>query len=392
MDKITFEKFIIGKHVLILEGYARQCLPFMKEFKKMGMKVTLLCNSKLDCGYVSRFADNKILGKCDPENYVESEKYIVELVKNGDFDVVFPLVDFSAGILARHKEELSKYAVICTNDEYVFEKSNDKLEVMKICMENDIPCPITLFGLKSINDLLSREIKFPIIIKPRRGCGARGLHKIENKEELKRIVEEYHINFEQSVVQECIPTDSLPASANLFIDQYGEIKSSFLYGCYRVYPLKGGTGTFNVTFDRKDIQEQCAKLAKIMGLQGINGIDMMIDSRDNIAKIIEINPRSLACSKIGFISGVNQAKQIMEYAFDYPVTPYKFYKLDMRVRMMQIDILWFLKSPRRFSVKPSWFSWENTVDQMFSFDDPLPWFVFLIQKILHLKKELRKRK
>ena len=47
-----------GKHILILEGYARQCLPFMKSFKKMGCEITLLCGSKLDLGYWSRYPDH----------------------------------------------------------------------------------------------------------------------------------------------------------------------------------------------------------------------------------------------------------------------------------------------------------------------------------------------
>ena len=64
----------------------------------------------------------------------------------------------------------------------------------------------------------------------------------------------------------------------------------------------------------------------------------------------------------------------------------------MRVRMMQIDVLWFIKSPERFSAKQSWFSWKNTVDQTFSWKDPLPWFAFLIKGLLNLKKEEGKRK
>ena len=194
------------------------------------------------------------------------------------------------------------------------------------------------------------------------------------------------------VVQECLPEDSLVMSDNIFIDRNGEIKSSFLYGCYRVYPIKGGTGTFNVSFNRKDIHEQCARLVKEMRLRGAVGVDLMIDSRDNIAKVIEINPRVLACSKIGFLAGVNQAHQILEDAFGYPVTPYMEYKSDMRLRMSQTDILWFIKSPDRFKTKPSWFSNKNTTDQTFAWDDPLPWFAFLLRGLTRLKKEEKARK
>lgn len=389
MNERPFLEFIKGKRVLVLEGYSRQALPYMRELKKMGMKVTLLCNSKIDCGYVSRFPDERILGICNPEDYASSEQYIIELIKNKKYDVVLPLGDFGAGILANNKIELSNYAKICTNDIDVFKISNDKLAVMKICMENKIPCPFTLFGIDNTEDVITSEIKFPIIIKPRRGCGAKGFHKFDNSIEFVNYVKENRINLKEMVVQECIPSNSLSASDNLFIDNDGNVKSSFLYGCKRVFPLQGGTGTFNITFDRKDIHVQCAKLANVLGLRGINGIDMMIDSRDQIAKVIEINPRSLACSKIGFIAGVNQARQVMEAAFSYPVTEYKTYKCDMRVRMMQIDTLWFLKSPDRFRSKPSWFSWTNTVDQTFSWDDPLPWFAFLIRGLLQIRHDDR---
>ena len=124
-----------GKRILILEGYARQCLPFMRSFKKHGCEVTLLCNSKLDLGYVSRYADHKILGICDPDRYEESAAYICNLIKTGNYDLVLPLVDFSARILSENKEELSQYAEIASNDKEVFQIAQDKLSVMRICME-----------------------------------------------------------------------------------------------------------------------------------------------------------------------------------------------------------------------------------------------------------------
>lgn len=380
-----------GKHILILEGYARQCLPFMREFKKLGMEVSLLCHTKMDCGYASRLPDHKILGICNPDEYEESEKYIVELIKTGRFDLVLPLVDFSASILAKNKEELSKYAVICVSDKDVFEKSQDKLYAMKVCMENSIPCPKTLDNVSSISEIVDIGIKFPIIIKPRRGCGAKGFHKILDIKQLESVVGENRINLSDMVIQECLPIKSALISDNIFIDREGNIKSSFLYRCHRFYPLNGGTGTFNMTFNRDDVHEECSRLVKLMGLRGCIGIDLMIDPRDDKAKVIEINPRILACSKIGFVAGVNQAQQIIEDVYGDTVTSMMHYKAGVGVRMSQTDILWFLKSPERFKAKPSWFKVRGIKDQTFSFDDPLPWFAFLLRGLLNLKSEEEKR-
>lgn len=388
---MKWREAVKGKHILILEGYARQCLPFMREFKKMGMEVSLLCHTRLDCGYASRLPDHKILGICNPDEYKKSEDYIVSLIKTGKFDLVLPLVDFSASILAKHKEELSRYAVICVSDKEVFEMSQDKLRVMQICMEHNIPCPITLINIACVEDVLKSGIKFPIIIKPRRSCGAKGFHKIFTESELRTIVEKENIDIAEMVIQECLPVGSALISDNIYIDKNGDIKSSFLYKCYRFYPLTGGTGTFNMTFDSKDVHDECAKLVKLMGLRGCVGVDLMIDLRDNKAKVLEINPRILACSKIGFDAGVNQAAQIIQDVYGDAVLPMLKYKTGIGVRMSQIDVLWFLKSPERFKAKPSWFKIRGVEDQTFSLDDPLPWLAFLIRGFVNLKKEEEKR-
>lgn len=375
-----------GKHILILEGYARQCLPYIREFKKFGCEITLLCQSRLDCGYVSRLPDHKILGVCNPDDYKSSEKYIVDLIKTGKYDMVFPLVDFSAQILSEHKEELSKYAVICSNDREVFAKAHNKLQVMKTCEELGIPHPRTLTGIRSVRDVLRKDPEFPIIIKPQRGYGAKGFCRFDSKDEFIGYVRENNIDLSAMVVQECIAGDSLVVSDNIFIDRNGRIRSSFLYGSHRIFPIGGGTGTFNVTFSRRDIHLQCARLVKHLGLRGPVGVDLIIDPRDGIARVIEVNPRVLACSEIGFACGVDQAHQVLEDAFGYEVGSSMRYRTGVKMRMTQTDVCWFFKSPKRFSARPSWFKFIGIKDQLFSFKDPLPWFAFLFRGLLRLGK------
>ena len=54
-----------GKRVLVLDGFCKQYLPFLKEFRNLGCEVTVLCCSWLDCGYASRLLHHKILVKTD---------------------------------------------------------------------------------------------------------------------------------------------------------------------------------------------------------------------------------------------------------------------------------------------------------------------------------------
>ena len=376
-----------GKHILVLEGYCKQCLPFIRGFKKLGCKVSVLCSSRLDCGYASRLPDHKILGTCFIDKPEESEKYIVELIKTGKFDLVFPSFEFSARILSHNKEELSKYAIIYSNDADIFDRANDKNEVMKVCMENDIPCPYTLFGVKTPEDIANSKLKYPIIIKPRRSYGGRGFHPFDNEQELKNYIKEKGIDLHDYVVQERIPADRIGVSCNAFVDRNGNVKSCFSYVCKHMYPEVGGTSTLNAMIDRPDLVVSCKKLLKKMNVRGVVGVDIMIDSRDDIGKVIEINVRPAHAITIGFISGFDLCQQILEDAYELPVTEFNTIRTDFCLRIGQTDMLWFLSSKDRFNKRPRKMGYKKVYEQMFYWDDPMPWFAFLIGDFRKKMKE-----
>ena len=376
------------KKVLILEGYCKQCLPFIRGFKKLGCEVTILCETKLDCGYASRLPDHKILGICDLKRPKETEEYIVNLIKTGSYDLVYPLFDFSARILSHNKEELSKYAVIYANDKDIFDRANDKNEVMRVCMENDIPCAQTIFDVKNIEDVEKSGIQFPIIIKPRRMYGARGYHRFDNLIEMREYVISKEIDLTDYVVQEFIPKGSKLMGANIFIDRDGEIKSSYLYVCEHIYPEDGGTSTLNAVLIREDIREYCDKLVKLMNLRGEVGVDLMIDNRNNIGKVIEINVRPVHGVSVGFFFGVDNARQIYEDAFGKEVTEMKINRTDTAVRILQTDMLWFFKSSNRFKRLPKKLGYKHVKEQMFFWDDPFPWFAFLLDGVKNYRKKM----
>ena len=72
---------------------------------------------------------------------------------------------------------------------------------------------------------------------------------------------------------------------------------------------------------------------------------------DDTPKVLEVNLRPIACAKLGFLSGINTAQQIMEDLYADEVTPMQQYKTGIRVRRSQIDWMWFIKSPNRFKTK-----------------------------------------
>ena len=380
-----------GKHILILEGYARQSLPLIKAFRDLGCVVSVLCDSKLDVGYVSRYTSHKIIGVCNREKVEETTEQIRELLKTEKYDMVVPTVDFSASILSENKTEFSKYAKVVSNDWSIYQIAADKQKTMEVCMKNGIHCPYTFTNVCDVKQILEFDIKYPLVIKPRIGYGAVGFKKVENERQLIKVCETMGEELGNYVFQEYIPQTDLQYECAMFIDENNDVKTALVFSKNRWFPISGGSSTLNITVERPDIIETCSKLLKTIGWRGAADIDLIQDPRDNTAKVMEINPRVSGSVKICFVSGVDQARQMLELAFGYPVTEYKDYKTGQRLRCSQIDFLWFLKSPNRFKSKPSWFSFIKTKDHTFSWSDPLPWFAFLIQGLKRMDKEMEKR-
>lgn len=381
-----------GKRILLFEGRARQCLPLIRSFRKQGCFVAALCSSKFDIAYASRYVNKKYLGVCDNQKETETTKQLLQIIINDNFDLVVPTTDFAATILSKNKTVIEQHAkvAICDFDTFLF--AEDKNNTMKVCMDNGIPCPKTLFSVRTIDDIDIAQIGYPLVIKPKISYGAIGFKVINDREQLLSVFNNIHDNLEEYVFQEYIPQTDLQYECAMFVDANGHSKTSVVFSKNRWFPIDGGSSTLNVTVERPDIINSCKKLLSLIRWNGAADIDLIQDPRDGVAKIMEINPRVSGSVRIVFDSGVDIALQMLQLAFGDDVEEYKSYVCGRRLRCSQTDLLWFIKSKNRFKSKPSWFSFRKTRDQIFYWSDPIPYFAFSIKSIFHFRKEMKKRK
>lgn len=379
-----------GKRLLLIDGGSRQILPLIKEFRRLQCDVTVYCGSKLDVGYVSKYTQHRILGCFDMHKQAETCKGIAKTIRNGHYDIVIPMNDFAAGILAKHKQAFSRYAFICVNDLSVYQHASDKLQTMRICMEENIPCPKTVIA-ENISDCDFTGWTFPLVIKPRSGYGANGFSVVSNMNELKKVFAATKRKFGPSLIQEYIPQTSRQYQVEMFMDQNGVCKSFVLMDKLRWYPLNGGSSTLNMTVKDETIKKDCIRLLSKMKWRGYASLDLIRDPRDGKAKILEINPRINGTIKICFYAGVNMALQHLQFAAGDAVTEFPDYQEGVFLRYIHTDVLWFLKSKDRFHTKPSWFSWKNTTDEILSLDDIKPFFAYSVTAFQKLANDKKKR-
>lgn len=381
----------IASHILLIESYTRQVLPMVKAFHSLGCKVDTLNDTHFDLGNITRFADKKFVVKNVSNDAQILTNTLNALIKSEKYDVIIPLSDFSASVLSSNYEHFRADVSVAVNPPAVFNLAYDKKQTMQLCAEKKIPAPRTAENPADISDI--ERLGYPIIVKPKSECGSIGIHIFRKSDELKTFLDKEPGSLSTMLFQEYIPQNGKQFNAQAFVDNDGQIRTLIITEKVRWFPLDGGASTMCMEVTEPSVYDTCVKLMQALNWRGYCDIDLIQDTRDGIAKVIEVNARISANVKMCFISGIDVARQILEFCRGDRVTDFTAnYKHGMRLRCMHTDIIWFFKSPDRFKRKPSWFNRRHTRDQIFDYSDPIPFITFSFRSLTQYKKAMEKRK
>jgi D-aspartate ligase len=375
------------RRVLVLDGDTRQCLPVMRALKQRGHAVTIAGPSRLSLGWMSRFADRRIL--LPPAEEDGGEPFIAalrETLARDRPDVTLPLFDPCAHAVARHREAWAEWTRIPIVDLGTFMLARDKARTMKVCRDAGVPAPRTWYPDEQSIEAIAREVDWPVLVKPRISHGAVGIARVDRAEDLAATVARITAAHGPPIVQELIPQDGLQYKAQLFRGRDGRLHAAVVFEKTRWFPVDGGTSSLNRTVLRPDIVETGRRLLEAMGWTGYADIDLIQDTRQGIAKVMEVNPRVTGSVKIAFEAGVDFADLLVRHALDQPLPTYDSYRIGVSMRYLPLDILWFLYSPDRFRAKPSWFRFfgPNQCEQVFSWSDPGPFVGLTVDGVRRL--------
>ena len=379
-----------GLRVLVLDASGKQTLAMIRGLKEIECIVTVLCTSKLDTCYASNLPDFKLL---EPEMAVVDEKYIqklLQIVATREYDVLMPIGELSTNPVTQHEEEFKKYVKIACAPRETYIKAFNKQITFDTAMENGIPCPNTRHSKQDIEDYLV-NCRFPIIIKPRQGLGSIGFHKFEKREDFWPYMKEKGLNPDDYIVQEFVNFDK-HIGCLLFIDQKGQVCTSYAVDVLRRFPIDAGSAVVLQTIDSKKVMPYAGKLLQTLKWKGFADVAFMIDKETGEPKLMEINGRIPQSIKMAFMCGYNISRQLLEMVYERDVIRYpENDRFDLYLRHFDTDLAWFIKSPDRFIAKPSWFSWKNTQEVLYNKDDKRPFFVNFLKQVGSYKKKMKKK-
>jgi predicted ATP-grasp superfamily ATP-dependent carboligase len=353
------------KTIALLDGQTIQALPIAESLHKRGYYVISFCESKNSYGYRTRFANRKVIAPSTHENVAEYHRFLIDFLQHNKVDILIPMNDYSALYMSAHAEELRKYSNFILPDIETFLKGYDKGKLMEICRQNNYPHPLTNdIDLKNIPEA-ANYVGFPALIKPNQTTGARGFAVVNSKREIKERLPAIIEKYGDCHLQQFIAEGGKQYKVEVFTKDNELINATVIHKI-RFYPEKGGSSCFNQTVQKDDLVDLCFNVLKTIGWEGFADFDLIEDPADGIIKIMEINPRVPACMKTSFKAGVDFADNIACASLGLPITKYD-YRPGNYLRYFGLDLLWFLKSSRRWNTQPSWF--QHFFNRRHSFQD-----------------------
>ena len=371
--------------ILILDGNSSQCLPVIRSLYRKGNWIALVCPGVFSSGYFSRYVHKRLVWPRITGNEEEFYKIFLSHIKSVKYDLVLGLSDVSTEMLACHKNEIEKFVKTVVPDYEIFSIAANKYLTMQLCMEKEIPCPVTINGDEADNELLKSALNFPVVVKPKKGVGAIGFNILSDPESLINRLPALRNDYGGLLIQEYIPNQK-QYTAEVFCNSNSKMEACIISEKARFFPLTGGTSSCNVIIQSPEMELIAEKLLKELKWTGAANIDFILDPRDNTPKVIEINPRIGATVKIAFESGIDFSKMLVNLANDEKNEQPEVYESGLVMRNLFLDLLWFIFSPyqEKKQAMPSFskFYGKNIRYQAFCIDDPLPIIGFLLGYIV----------
>ncbi|WP_313370240.1 ATP-grasp domain-containing protein, partial [Sedimentibacter sp.] len=202
-------------NILILSAGRRVELvqSFQKAAKRLNIKSNVLAGDCSETAPAIYFADKKvILPSINEPNYIDE---IINVCKKEDVKLVVPTIDTDLLLLSEERERIESEsgAVVLISSTEAVSICRDKINTQKFLEENGFKIP----KMYSEEELDSKNIQFPLFIKPKSGSSSINTFKVNNLEELNT----YRFLIKEPIVQDFM--EGKEFTVDVFLDFNGDL-------------------------------------------------------------------------------------------------------------------------------------------------------------------------
>ncbi|ACV62019.1 protein of unknown function DUF201 [Desulfofarcimen acetoxidans DSM 771] len=231
---------------------------------------------------------------------------LLDILIKEDIQAVFIASSKELHFFSKYKAEIEAKtkAKIFTNSPEVLNTCDDKWYTIRFLQENNFYFPLTIRFPEDAEQLCSfiKKVNFPVIIKPRRGTGSKGLCKIENFTGLRTLLK----GQKDMIIQQYLPDHQGEYTTGICAGKNGKILSGITLKRY----LHDGMTVSADSTGYTEITAYCQKVAAVLKPYGPCNFQLRL--REGKPFIFEINPRFSSTTGMRFLLGVNEAEIMLK--------------------------------------------------------------------------------
>ncbi|MBP1154245.1 MULTISPECIES: ATP-grasp domain-containing protein [unclassified Paenibacillus] len=361
--------------VLLTDALMRKTLSASRSLGMKGVKVIVADTTRCTPAAFSRYSARTVIY---PDPVQQPEKFmnwLVQTLRSYSVDVLIPMDDTTMSLAVKHRKELESLCAMVLPPSESYEHAEDKYASVQLAASAGLACPATYMP-QSLGELdeLAGELAYPVIIKPRRSSGSRGIRLVGGKSELKHQYRLIHEQYPFPLVQEYIPAGERIDVCLLF-NHRSELRSAFVQKELRHYPVERGPSTAQESIRCPELVKACSMLLQSIGWSGIAELEFMIDPRDGRPKFMEINPRFWNSLHLAVLSGIDFPWLLYQAAVNGDAPDRFEYTEGIKCRsLLPGDVLHLLTNREPLRLLPNFFSGpaEGGRDDILSLHDPGP--------------------
>lgn len=266
-----------------------------------------------------KYADEHVISPLIyDENYIP---FLLNYCAENSIDILISLFDIDLLMLAKHKKAFDEIGThVIVSDPQIVEICNDKWKTYQFLSNNGFHAPASYL---SINEVIKKisigELQYPIVVKPRFGCGSISVAIAYDEDDLRYLTKRVnkdignsYLKYESAmakdkvIYQQCLKGQEY--GADVINDLYGETQNVIIR---KKIAMRSGETDIAELVDVPCIKSVLEKLGKTT--KHIANMDCDVFLVDGVPYILEMNARFGGGYPFSHMGGCNLPKAIVEW-------------------------------------------------------------------------------
>ncbi len=275
----------------------------LKALKKSGLSLNLIGTTIYEDSVAPAFCDIfELAPKTSDENYIQ---WLSDIIKKHNVDMIIPAIEVDMIKWNDNREKILQMGVFALlNNENLIKLCADKWEFFRT-----LSASLPEFAIPSRLDDdffdIVENFGLPFLVKPRNGFGSKGIVKITNEIEFRKVKQEFG---DTIMSQPIVGNNDEEFTISGFFDKKSKLLA---FQQLKRKLAKGGYTEVAEVSNLPGIREVLTKLAEVLHPVGPTNFQFRIDKGQ--MKLLEVNPRVSSSSSIRTAFGYNELSLSVDY-------------------------------------------------------------------------------